>query len=213
MQVFPTIFPWHNERLLMINCLSTIQHLFKGEKRFSRGNTFSDAMAPHALPLRNLPPLRHFFGDVISFHGETSLRGKTFLSVWSTSSRRREGLMTPRERSSPHVGPRAHTPSSAQTKKARGWLPDLAKVRTLVAPWWHFPFFSARYYRVKAAAPAGCRVPTMRCSKGHFSGRFSKERGEGDIIRLGISLSTRLDILWSADPQADSRKLRENIWL
>lgn len=166
----------------MINCLSTVRNTFseRWETFFTREYLLCGAMAPHHALFHGAisSALGHFFGDVISFHGETSLRGKTFLSVWSTGSRRRGGLMTPRERSSPHVGPGLMRRRRRPNKKgSRGWLPDLAKVRALVAPWWHFPFFSARYYRVKAAAPAGRRAPTMRCSKGHFSGRFSEGRG------------------------------------
>lgn len=62
--------------------------------------------------------------------------------------------MTPRRRMQPHVA-RACCAVVGSNKKKAGWL-KLEKVR---APWWHFPFFSARHYQVKAAAPAGRRAP------------------------------------------------------
>ena len=93
--------------------------------------------------------------------------------------------------------------ASAQTKKIQ--VDSTWTMRsTPVAPWGHFPFFSARYYPVKATAPAGRCASLPRCSKGHFSTCFPtadnfdfflhqiREQG----IPLDFTLDTRLSTLF-----------------
>ena len=57
------------------------------------------------------------------------------------------------------------------------------------APWWHFPFFSARHYRVKAAAPAGRRVPPLQ-PLARFSAFLLLER-DVDSFRRVLNLAHR----------------------
>lgn len=69
MQVFPAIFPWHNERLSMINYLPTMEHLSKVGNSFSFLRERTPLSPFHgAIVFRwgnsfflFSPPLRHFF--------------------------------------------------------------------------------------------------------------------------------------------------------
>lgn len=116
--------------------------------------------------------------------------------------------MTPRERSSPMWASGAYAPSSARNKKRLAV--DSPTWRRSVRSSPPGDISHSSRHAITRSKPPPPRDATLR-RYGAQRATFQAAFLEGYIIRLGISLSTIVDISWPADSLADSRKSRENI--